>query len=329
MRHVPPAMQLLTALLVASGCGDLDTIDHVQDLRLLGVRAEPPDQAIAVDANQMVTGSPQPVQMTALVADPNGKGRPIDYSFSVCAQLDTGTTAAAGGGGGAFGGGSGSAATPTYRCLPEGLQEFARGTTVAKNGWVEIGGALSANASLLTLALTLDRFHGINGLRLPVQLTLGADNTRIVGTKLVVFTLADAATYVPNKNPVLTGINVAGSAWAADAPFAFTGKRPTEEGWHIEPIFDPSLQVAYQQLSFSRRPLPFTERWLFDFFSTFGGFSPSTAGGQRPVSAEPEPPDSNWLPPAEARGPGTFWFVVRDGRGGENWLIRQGVRQPL
>ncbi len=318
-RHLVGAAALALAWFWGIGCGTLDTIDHVQDLRVLGVRAEPPDQPISVTSDLTVLGATMPVQVTALVADPCGLGRPITYSFAVCAKLDTGVPTAGGGGPPVA-----STSSATHRCLPSEYSEFAHGTAVAANGWVEISGTFTAASALLSAALVLDNYHGLDGLRLPVQLTISAGDQHIVGTKLVVYTIANGAPYTPNENPNLQGLNVEGAPWPEASPFVFSrADMPSHDGWRIAPVFDANLQVTYQQTSFAGTPLQFQELWLFDYFSTFGGFSPTSAGGQRIVSNVPESPDSKWLPPDGGMGPATFWFVVRDGRGGETWLVRE------
>ena len=316
----------LVAIAGACGlaCGSLDSIDHVRDLRVLGVRADPPDQPLSIARDLSVTSATTPVQVTALVADPYGGGRPIAYTFAVCAKLDTGTS---GGGGG--GPPVASTSSATHRCLPTETTEFASGTAVAKNGWVEIAASFTASQALLGAALQLDNYHGLDGLRLPVQFTVSAGDQNIVGTKLVVYTITQGAAYTPNVNPNLQALQVEGAPWDANTPFIFShADRPSKDGWKLQPVFDANLQVTYEQASFSGSLLQFQELWLFDYFSTFGGFSPTSAGGQRIISTVPESPDSNWLPSQDDTGPGTFWLVVRDGRGGETWLVREAQLNP-
>ena len=327
MRHRCTALAASLTLMLGAGCGNLDRIDRVHDLRLLGIRAEPPDQALRIDPSLGVLGTPQPVQLTALVADPNGGGRPIQYSLAVCAGLDNGRMTPSPSAGATFGGAA--TAQATYRCRPEGYQVLAQGTAFAKAGWVEVSATLQASNSLLAAALARDDYHGFGGLRLPVQVQIGAGKESVIGTKLVVFTLADPNTYVANQNPQLTGIEVGTQPWTAGAPYVFAAsQRPSAKGWNLQPTFDPNLQVPYTQTSYTGSPLQFTERWRFDYFGTVGTFTPATTGGQQPISLAPEPANTNWLPAPGAQGPATFWFVVRDGRGGENWLIREARLTP-
>ena len=91
--------------LAAVGCGELDTADRVHDLRLLAMKAEPPEQVLPVaflaDGGVVAYppadgGTPRvpplaPVTVTALVADPAGEGREVTYRFSTCAQLESDT----------------------------------------------------------------------------------------------------------------------------------------------------------------------------------------------------------------------------------------------
>ena len=74
MQRTSMACLIALSLSWLSGCGDLDPVDYVHDLRLLAVRAEPPDQALSVGPELTVSQGASDVQITALVADPNGQG---------------------------------------------------------------------------------------------------------------------------------------------------------------------------------------------------------------------------------------------------------------
>jgi len=124
----------------------------------------------------------------------------------------------------------------------------------------------------------------------------------------------------PNTNPQLLGITVDGQDWAAD------DSRVISRGDHVfVPTPDPTLVEDYQRLTFDHQLLQFHETWRYAFFTTVGKFNNPVTGGVSNRTGELIPPDSTWSPPDLAPSLGvTFWFVVQDGRGGENWISRQG-----
>lgn len=303
------------AALFLVACGNLDAIDYVHDLRMLAVRADPPDQL--VDPNQLIAGAPvgashsQPVQLTALVAWPNGQGGPIQYTFTTCAKLDPNT----------------------QNCLTSdaAYQVLASGTTTAPTGTVEITTTFTASDALLVQAAELDAYRGLDGLRLPVNLTLTTATDQLVGTKLVVYFQPIAGIpYVANQNPNITGVLVESTPWPNPGTFTFSTAARPKDGWDITPVYDPNEEVSYEVQKFSGEPLSLTESWLFDYFNTFGDyFSPSTAGGTAIFTNTVNAVASHWNPPdASAPTPGTFYVVVRDGRGGENWLVLDAELTP-
>lgn len=300
------------ALTFVAGCGNLDGIDNVHDLRMLGVRATPPEQnidpnALAVGASQGAT-STAAVQIDALVADPLGNGRTISYTFSTCTLLDPNASACLG-------------KSPGYQVL-------TTGTTAPNQGSVVISTVFAPSDAFVTQALQQDNYHGLDGLRVPVQLSIAAGNEQMVGVKLVVYTPPfPGITNAPHNNPNIAGITVDGAPWPNNGAFTFSmAQRPTD-GWNIAPVFDGNAQATYQLPSFQGKILTFTESWLFDYFSTFGDFfSLTTAGGFQIASNAANATSSKWKP-ADGTAPasGTFYVVVRDGRGGENWTILQAV----
>lgn len=306
---------VVIASLGVAACGNLDAIDYVRDLRILAMRADPPDQLLDPNALragvQAGTSSTAPVQITALVAWPNNGNAQIDYQFSTCALLDPNA----------------------FSCIPTSpaYQVFDSGTTTASSGTVQISTTLSPNDVQIALALQQDSYHGFGGLRLPVNITLQTSSDRVVGTKLVVYTLPTAGSaYVPNQNPNISGATVESTPWPNPGAFTFSTAAQPKDGWDITPLFDPNEQVAYQVPTFAGGTLPLSESWLFDYFSTFGDyFSPVTTGGTAIATNVKNPPDSHFTPPAQsATTPGTVYVVVRDGRGGENWLVLDAELTP-
>jgi hypothetical protein len=313
MRHEMRGLRCIMLALWLCGCGELDTVDHVKDLRMLAVRLDPPDQKLTPSQLQALPGAQatQTVNVTVLIADPNAAGRSIDYTLSTCARLDT----------------------TNRNCTSAsiGYQQILQGQTSAPNGYTELSLTFSAPDTLLLQALEQDPYHGTQGLWLPVQLELSAGQQQVVGTKLVVYSLPDVAgDDVLNENPNLLAIHVDQDEWAAQTPFVFSVAATPKDGFVLNPIFDTSAQQRYQQPTFTGNTRASQEIWLVDYFSTWGGMTPTTAGGAGLAAANQNTqPSSAFKPPKAAQlGPGLFWFVVRDGRGGESWLVRPAVLTP-
>jgi len=78
------AKSLVVAALALGGCGDLDDVTTVKDLRVLAVQAEPAGFLVPLD----VPGgaAPQDLQatLTALVVDPQGQGRTLTFTGQAC-----------------------------------------------------------------------------------------------------------------------------------------------------------------------------------------------------------------------------------------------------
>lgn len=313
MRRLYSACLCVSVATGLIGCGTLDSPDDVKDLRMLAVRAEPPDQILIPASLQAVPGvsSTLPIDVTTLIADPNGNGRSIAYTLSTCARLNTDnrncTTASVG-----------------YAAVSQGV-------TQASGGYTELSLPFVPSDDLLLQALTNDPYHGTQGLWLPVQLELTAGQDHVVGTKLLVYTLPPASgIYVPNANPNLAGVSVGDKDWTPAAPFVFSASGVPKDGYIINPVFNRADEQSYAQPTFEGGANPAQEAWLVDYFNTWGGMTPTTAGGASPTAASQAlVPASAFKPPADAQlGPGLFWFVVRDGRGGASWLVRSAQLLP-
>jgi hypothetical protein len=84
------------ALVVAAfaGCGDLDNVTTVKDLRVLAVSAEPPGFLVPLDAPETIPATESTV--TALVVDPMGQAATLTFSPVACPDFVDTITAASG-----------------------------------------------------------------------------------------------------------------------------------------------------------------------------------------------------------------------------------------
>jgi hypothetical protein len=251
----------------------------------------------------------KPVTVTALVADPKGAGRAIHYAWSVCALRNSQSRC--------------DADADGYQALDEG--DVAQGSVSN-----EIAVTFTPSTALLNLAVQKDAYRGFGGLPLPVQLRITAGTEVVVGEKLVIFTLpAQMPATGPNQNPVLLDLKASSQSWTADfvAPFKGSG---ADGGHDLLPVYDPATQVAYTRPTFDGKTIDFTERFKFAWYATGGGFSPAiSGGGQQGFNPNTITDDTRWKPDnGDPEQDVTYWVVVRDGRGGENWLLRHGHYTP-
>lgn len=315
------------ALLAAAACGSLDSADHVHDLRMLGIRAEPPEQVfalpISLDAGPSLIEadggiSPdvalalasiqvQPVTVRALVADPDGGGRNIHYQFAVCDALS--------GDGG--------------RCdlSQPNAYAFKEGDYAPDAGWAELSATFTPKLSLLAAAVQADPYHGFGFLPLPVQLIVHAGDEEVVGFKRVLFTVSfqGEPTPTPNQNPFIPAVFLDGDVWSATVPPVLADRCAHA----IAPVVVDGGQETYSRQKFDGSSIQFRESWRYNFFATGGGFTAAATGGAGGILGTPQPTDTTWQPDdGEAPGEVTYFLVVRDGRGGEGWTVREARFAP-
>ena len=144
----------------------------------------------------------------------------------------------------------------------------------------------------------------------------------------------------PNQNPAIDGVTYAQAAWAEGAVVDFNGQAhrgvrgmTVTSDNPIEVLPTTSLFEEYDRTAFDGSTVHFKETWRYSFFATAGSFSPSSAGGGNGPPGTGTGSDSittRWVPDlGEAGGPVTVWIVIRDGRGGETWTVRQATAPSL
>lgn len=317
---------LCLPLVGAIGCGSLDTPDRVHDLRMLSLKADPPDQVFQIpesliaqfldagslNANDGVSGegsggSPPfvpnilPVTVSGLIADPAGAGRAVSYAFVVCPFQNT----------------------TTNQCDPAdpNTLPLGQGSVMTIDASAVVTATFTPSLDLMLAAFQDDPYHGFDFLPLYVQLTISAGTESVVGFKRVIFTAwYDPTTPPPaaDTNPFIPEITVGGDIWA-ESEVVSLGDGPYE----FLPTLDPAWEVSYQVPTFQGTYLTFQEDWIYDYFATAGSFDFPETGGEASFIGTQVPIQANWTGPGDGVSRNiTFWVVVRDGRGGENWIER-------
>ncbi len=281
------------------GCiGELDTASSVHDLRILALRADPPECYLGRDEAKF--------RLTALVADAEDGAlveRPRHYRVSTCP------------------------APEDDRC--EGLEGelvLGEGTFSGETFSVDFE-FTAAHAALLEAALRADAYKGFGGL--PVLLSVKVWNGEAVeyAAKRLVLQLPglSIAGAPANENPPVPQLIVDGVDIGEGARVEIAGRSAAID-------IDPAARAAkapYLVPTFSGGTLSLNESWSYAWFTTRGTYAPEVTGGINPVS-QADLPAETALRLDDAGEPGAFtsWVVLRDGRGGVSWARFSGRFTP-
>ena len=323
-----------SVLAVGAGCvTGQDNPTTVHDLRVLGMQFEPPEVLMAGCDVRLLLGAaagasdggtimvpPQfalllglyaskPLDFTALIADPEGAGRSLDYRLLGCANRGD------------------------RDCNNEGdYVELSRGTTTGGELKLNVTPGLQflddgAATPLLLEVINQDTFKGLGGIRVPVVLELSASDTgeKIYAQKLMVYTCQFFPTMKQNVTPVLPGITFDGDPWLDGEVKKVRGKQE----FPLSPLDLTGLEEDYVVPSLELKPIALTESWKITWMTTSGTMSSYNTGGTDLVGTTGRH-NSQWRPDQSAtEGKDVdFYFVVRDGRGGNSWLRRSLRWEP-
>jgi hypothetical protein len=259
-----------------------------------------------------------PVNFTALIADPAGNGRSLDYRLLTCANRGD------------------------RDCNNEGdFLELAAGTTTGgelKLNNVSPVFSLGADAGIRTLpdgsdtplffeVISQDTFKGLGGIRVPVVLELSASDTgeKIYAQKLMVYTCKLFPQMTQNVTPVLPGLTFDGDPW----PEGEVKKVKGRQSFPFEAVDFTSLEEKYTVPSLELKPVELVESWKITWMTNMGFMSSYTTGGTE-LDGTTGRHRSRWTADNNVTEEQDveFYFVVRDGRGGNSWTKRTLRWQP-
>ncbi|HEY3445002.1 MAG TPA: hypothetical protein VGK67_01515 [Myxococcales bacterium] len=302
------------ALAAAAGCmGPSDTASKVHDLRILAISADPPDYVVPAswDPN---SGKPAPIpffRIRAQLGDSPSTRRTLNWRITTCSQPNA------------------------LRCegfgSDAGVGEYllvGEGQGVAVDGLLEVHAELGNLDQLLKLqpliedALKNDPYFGFGGLPLVVSVHVWADGEDIFGGKRIPFWLPIPKAYEEikaNQMPQVPDVLFDGVlALPGDVVRIKGGRYPLD-------VFppDPALFETYFVPTFKGELAELHESWTYAWYTTKGYFSAETTGGWDSIMKEPlETKTMLQLPVDTTPGPFQILCVVRDGRGGETWTVR-------
>lgn len=280
MRHL-----LLVALLL-SGCSNkFDPTSWVNGLRLLGVKAEPPEVAAG-----------QQSHLTALVAHPSGSAPSITWDACLLPPPPRSSGA-----------------------VNEDCIDLEQGPALLPFG----SGPETTATMPMVQPLDLGLPDESNGFYLPVRLRLTADGQTLTAFYRLRLYLGPQSPNPPNQNPVLMGVyrraspdDQQGVPLDESSPFVVhEGDEVT-----IAALVTPESSESYVVYDGDPRTTPprtVTETIRYSWFATAGKFSQEVSGVPKPNTTltlkEHLPPVGSTI---------DLWVVARDDRGGEDWLHR-------
>jgi hypothetical protein len=355
IRATKRACTLALALAAAGGCGNLDNVTTVKDLRVLGARSDPAGFLVPLDDPSSL-GDTQ-ATVTALVVDPKGNAATLTFGGQACPDdIDT-ITAASG--------------KQTTLCPPSIAQDLPNGsatpaapstieyhpTTVLQIPATELELAFAPPTPAMPVvpaAVQYDRDFGIDAI-VDLNFALGIETASLI--KRVVYwpelpaALLPAGTSCPipqvvNQNPTLTTVDFFRHRVEGEPQDPWTDAAPAlslaaGDALYVQPTYDPaSAEFYFLRVNNAATGMVETqcrhELLTFQFYATAGTFSPAErASDLSPLFTSEDGKvhtDSQWNPPAAADLPAdgkvTIWVVVHDERAGQSWQSRDLVITP-
>ena len=302
-RPVLKPLPLLLALAVTASCSTyydpcFPTESLVSDLRILAVRADPPEALY--DPGQ----DPPPVNVQALVVHPD----PLYPRFEVRARL----------------------------CVPPAVAgPCPDGTPIVRRGFGRQDQPpvlkIQVARTLLEAARAADTLKGYGGVRVQLDLEVPSSTTSVFATKILLFSprTPDAQ---PNHGLELTALTVlVPDSFAQELQPG--GGVSLEVGTNVGlvPRIGPGpggteAAEEYVTTDLSGATVHLRERISYSFFTTphlqYGPAGNPKAGADQadePAPGATAPPHGLTQMVALSQNNGRFWVVARDGRGGVAW----------
>lgn len=274
---------------------DFDSVTVVKDLRILAIRATPPELLVPLGATNF--GS---VHIDALVLDPRKPNQRFDWELWLCSAEEN-------------------------RCDDAALQTQAAAGN-SKLDAIETDFQITEEDYLA--ALDADIFQGFGGVPVIFELRIeDPDGPSVLGIKRMVYGNFLPAEKQPNKNPSLVQIKLDGE----DNPN--TADQPVDvescQALNLLPVPQDDAKETYLAATFSDpfNGVELEEFLTYSFYSDQGGLSRPQTGGKGSTFVDVksvDDPSSEWsrcLPSGLKPDPevSTIWVIVRDDRGGVGW----------
>ena len=344
-------MKRVLILLLAVGCTpDFDDETTVQDLRVLGISAEPPEvlfnggpvsqqpelcpraevlAALAQEVSMNLPTSMPVVTLRPLVVDPRGAGRPVHYRAVACVSpVDE-----QGGGGNMMPGGVRQ--TIGRGACPDGAPLLGEGDVAPPPGGVvpPIEVQMPLTPELLVPALRADPLGLIYGLAITVQVTASAGGEQVIARKRVLVNVRLYSAQPPNQNPLIAGVVWRRPGMETSTPYDLVQVPEVKLGTKLRIQPAPGERESYPTRVGDRHTgcvkiESVNEALRFAFFASAGSFSPDSTNTEPPVfrgpGNDPHKLEATYQAP-KALLPGEsdqvrIWIVTRDERAGSSFI---------
>ncbi len=303
----------------------------VIDLRLLGVKAEPPEILIdlaAAAAAGTITDPLPPVVLTPLIVDPKGAARPVQIRVEACPNDPD---EAIMGGMGMRPGMVGD--TVSDRPCGDGAVLIADASLPAgPDGTVPFETTFTPTLPFLIEAARADPLGVELGLPVRITFTVKAGDETVRSFKRILFSQRLSPDHQPNQNPVVTRFFMRQRREDPREPLDATMPPVVPRGTSLRIAVAPAVAEAYSARAFNATERRFyTERvpeetLRYSFYATRGIFAPSSVSNDpSPLLTNPTTDlETTYEAPGEALPPGAdphvdVFVVVRDERAGASF----------
>lgn len=336
MKKTITTSSIALLMVLVPGCDmGFDDQSLVSDMRILGLRTDPPEYVGPDYADE-----DRDVTISLLLADPlgDGEGGKLSCLLRTCVIPnnyrcdDESSTVVLAQGPCADG------ATSFDVTIPA---DIIQQTRAADPSWraIEIGIQEAIDEGVApALAETLGR-STYSGTAVWVEIVVSGGPLELRGLQSVILSPENPVGRVANSNPLIVGVRLQGQIAGTVQEIPFTPGHSVRvevlRAWnsketYLLPTFDPPFGSTAVE-----------EYLTFAFYSDAGDFSPNTTTEKpgslfqaNPEETEDEEPVELWstwtAPEAEEMSEGDirFWFVLIDGRGGSDWITMKGVVNP-
>ncbi len=309
---------IAAGLALAAACGSFENPSIVIDLRMIAMTAEPPEQVVPFDPSNPLAVAFDPVEVCALVADPEAD-RELAWTMTACSPRGD------------------------RRCDEPGAAMVAMGAGVIGDPDTASGpqvacAVLPAGAGLLAVlreTIENDDLSGFGGVDINVGLRVvpvgDGEASAIYGAKAVRFSPLLPAERVANTNPTLERIELdRGDGVMTDLPLGRCADQAAPitvaplQSIELLPVEPPGAREAYVVPTFEGGTRQFTENLSYQWLAGAGDWTRGSTGGSRDGAGNQPPLDTAWEAPKAADvGAGRLvplWVIQRDERGGSRWF---------
>lgn len=316
-------MRALRVFIVAAvaACNSFENPEIVIDFRVLGIKAEPPEQLVDVDIQNPappveLLEQVQPTEVCVLLSDRNFDRR-LRWEMSICV-LD----------------GNARCSGEPVSMIDSGLWDDPELSPTSP----QLCASILPDGNLLGVALhafETDQLRGLGGIYYGVQLRVGgeADDPELdlYASKNLRLMPRIPADIQANRNPTLAALELIPEDAVDPVPLPFgrcrdqaapvevaAGSRP-----RITPVETEGAREDYLVPTLDGNVRMFTESLTYQFLATAGNYSPGESGGPRDPFGNPATLFTDWRAPAaeDLEGPTDveLWVIQRDERLGQQW----------